>query len=151
MTLCSDFHMKFSYSYILKIIGRLWKSQCLKKLKLKVRFGLKFNPKMIFCTFFANGCWETFSYFNGTNFRGQKLSRISRILAIFAKVYSAEYFVRTHSRKLIPAKFVVFINSRKLIPVQKTQNWGFLILGILWTILVSLGPKLTILWNFRSH
>ena len=29
-------------------------------------------------------------YFKGRNFRGQKLSRFSRILAIFAKVYAFE-------------------------------------------------------------
>ena len=53
------------------------------------------------------------TYFKGRNFREQKLSRISRILVLFTKVYVAKFLELSHSRKLMFAKFSYECHSRK--------------------------------------
>ena len=55
-------------------------------------------------------CVNNKIYFKGRNFREQKLSRI---LALFAKIYVAKFSEPSHSRKFLFAKFSYKCHSRK--------------------------------------
>ena len=66
----------------------------------------------------SDGCFKLklhieFIYFRGRNFREQKLSRISRILAKFAKVNVTKFFKDIDSQKFMNAKNIFFLKSRK--------------------------------------
>ena len=62
-------------------------------------------------------------YFKGRNFREQKLSRISRIFALFAKVYVAKFSELSHSRKFLFTKFSYECHSRKFM-FAKCKNFA---------------------------
>ena len=64
----------------------------------------------------------TFEYIKGRNLHGKKISRISRILAKFAKINSFFNPRNVGSQKLIPAKFFKIGDSRKLVPAKFLKN-----------------------------
>ena len=61
-------------------------------------------------------------YLKGRNFRGKKISRISRILAKFAKKNPFLTPENVDPRKLIPAKCFKISDLRKLIPAKFFQK-----------------------------
>ena len=61
-------------------------------------------------------------YFIGRNFSEQKLSPISWILAKFAKVNVARFFMDIDPQKFMNAKNIFFLNSQKLIFAKKIKN-----------------------------
>ena len=94
-----------SYTY-----NNLCRTHLICKVIYSPRFKRRFKIKII--EFLRK------NYLKGRNFRGKKISRISRILAKFAKTSE-----NVDSRKLIPAKFFKIDNSRELIPAKFIKNW----------------------------
>ena len=73
--------------------------------------------------FVAYGVFDT-PYFKGRKFRGQKLSRISRILALFAKVFAFGQGNWWKSRKFFSRNSPQNLDSRKFFSRNSTQIWS---------------------------
>ena len=70
--------------------------------------------------------FSSMNYFRGGNFREQKLSRISRILAKFAKVNVAKFFRDIDSRKFMNAKNIFFLEFGQVnVRQKKIKNKNF--------------------------
>ena len=62
-------------------------------------------------------------YFRSRKFRGDKLSRISRILAKYAKVYPREIFMTWPSAKVYPREKKLASPSAKVNPREKNVKF----------------------------
>ena len=83
-------------------------------------------------TFWFFKTYTVGTYLKGRNFRGKKISRISRIFAKFAKINSFLTPENVDLRKLIPAKFSKIGDSQKSIPAKFFKIGDSILVSIFW-------------------
>ena len=88
----------------------------------------------IICDFYMkifDTATQFLTYLKGRNFRGKKISRISRILAKFAKINSFFdpekcRFAKINSREIFQTWWFAKINSREILQeLMKYDHWSF--------------------------